>query len=405
MLIEAKQDTFLKKDDQKMASELPPELLHQVKAGKSYHVQVMKPASNGHIKVELGYGAGTWFIFKDHWLLPLEVTEEDEDDKIPQQFLTETILKRIMPNALDKDIRLYVEPLNKVCEEFDISTSLRVSAFIAQLAHESGSLRYKEEIASGEAYEGRLDLGNTNRGDGRRYKGRGLIQLTGRSNYRQAGLALGLPLEENPEIVVSDPYINSLVAGWFWSTRGLNSLADKGDFLTITRRINGGTNGLADRESFYTKAKQALCAPSSPSLDWDNPSSKVSKYFTVREVTQGDPRRIPREEEVQQAILELAKELDKIREAWGSPILVTSWFRPSLVNLQVGGVRNSRHIIADAADIRPGDKARLPEFQQWLDSRWFGALGYGQRRGFVHIDMRNMKGFNSKGLKGDRWVY
>src|SRR5215467_14480028 len=114
-----------------------------------------------------------------------------------------------------------------------------------------------EEIASGAAYEGRRDLGNTQPGDGKRYKGRGPIQLTGRANYRRAGKALGLDLEKDPA-KAADPAVGFRVAGWFWKTHGLNELADKGDFREITRRINGGYNGLASRQAFYKKAKEVL---------------------------------------------------------------------------------------------------------------------------------------------------
>lgn len=127
-----------------------------------------------------------------------------------------------------------------------ITTRARARDFLAQVLHESAGLRYFEEIASGAAYEGRRDLGNTRAGDGRRFKGRGPIQLTGRANYRWAGGRLGLPLESNPALAARHD-IGWRIAALYWSSRGLNALADRGDFLGITRRINGGTNGWADR--------------------------------------------------------------------------------------------------------------------------------------------------------------
>ena len=129
-----------------------------------------------------------------------------------------------------------------------LDNSLRLIHFLAQLAHESGNFRYMEEIASGAAYEGRKDLGNTQLGDGKRFKGRGPIQLTGRANYRRYGQQLGIDFENNPAIVAI-PSVGLLVACKFWSDNGLNALADQDDVLTITRRINGGTNGLADRKA------------------------------------------------------------------------------------------------------------------------------------------------------------
>ncbi|EFF82090.1 glycoside hydrolase family 19 protein [Acinetobacter haemolyticus] len=124
----------------------------------------------------------------------------------------------------------------------------RLAHFIAQLAHESGNFRYMEEIASGAAYEGRKDLGNMEKGDGARYKGRGPIQLTGRANYRKYGRALGIDFESNPQIVAL-PSIGMLVACKYWADNGLNELADKDDINLITLRINGGYNGLADRKA------------------------------------------------------------------------------------------------------------------------------------------------------------
>ena len=129
-----------------------------------------------------------------------------------------------------------------------LENTLRLIHFLAQLAHESGNFHYMEEIASGAAYEGRKDLGNVMTGDGKRFKGRGPIQLTGRANYRRYGQQLGIDFENNPEIVAI-PSVGLLVACKFWSDNGLNALADQDDVLTITRRINGGTNGLADRKA------------------------------------------------------------------------------------------------------------------------------------------------------------
>lgn len=135
-----------------------------------------------------------------------------------------------------------------------LDTGLRLAHFMGQCAHESGGFRYMEEIASGAAYEGRADLGNTQPGDGKRYKGRGPIQLTGRANYRRVGRLIGIDLEAHPEIV-SHPSVGLLVGCVFWSEAGLNALADTDDLNRITRRINGGTNGLQDRVTKTAAAK------------------------------------------------------------------------------------------------------------------------------------------------------
>jgi putative chitinase len=166
-------------------------------------------------------------------------------------------LKRIMPNLSDAKARQYLPHINAAMQEAGITTKNQKAAFLAQLAHESGQLRYMEEIASGSAYEGRRDLGNTQPGDGVRFKGRGPIQLTGRNNYRAAGRALGIDLENNPRRA-ADPDVGFRTAAWFWKSRGLNSLAESGNFREVTRRINGGYNGLADRQAYYNRALSVL---------------------------------------------------------------------------------------------------------------------------------------------------
>lgn len=124
-------------------------------------------------------------------------------------------------------------------------------------------------------------------------------------------------------------------------------------------------------------------------VDWSNPNCKISKYFTVRDVTKNDPRRIPTDPQIQANILRLASELDKVREDWGSAIGVTSWNRPPAVNRACGGAKNSQHLTGSAADVYPLN-GQLLKFQAWLDTTAWAdkALGYGARKGFVHLDLR-----------------
>lgn len=144
--------------------------------------------------------------------------------------------------------------------EFEISaTTRRAAAFLAQIAHETESLLYLQEIASGEAYNGRADLGNTQPGDGPRFKGRGLLQLTGRANYAKYGELLGVNLISNPGAAAQPP-LCSRVAGLYWHLHGCNALMDAGNFLGTTKAINGGENGQTDREAFYHRALQVLGA-------------------------------------------------------------------------------------------------------------------------------------------------
>lgn len=162
-------------------------------------------------------------------------------------------LKAIYKESSESRIDKFIEPLNRVLDEFEIGTPQRIRMFLAQIGHESGQLRYVRELASGEAYEGRKDLGNTEPGDGVRYKGRGLIQITGKRNYALCGLALDLPLLETPDLL-EQPLNAARSAGWFWKNNNLNSLCDLGLFKELTKRINGGYNGYADRYKLYQRA-------------------------------------------------------------------------------------------------------------------------------------------------------
>jgi putative chitinase len=147
-----------------------------------------------------------------------------------------------------------------------IDTPLRLCHFMAQLAHESAHFGVTREFASGAAYEGRLNLGNTQPGDGRRYRGRGLIQTTGRANYREATVAIrrlhpGAPdFEANPEALEQFPW--ALLAGiTYWQRRDINRHADRDDVRAVTRAVNGGLNGLEDRKRYLAKAKAIWMEP------------------------------------------------------------------------------------------------------------------------------------------------
>jgi putative chitinase len=159
-------------------------------------------------------------------------------------------------------------------EQGGIDTPLRLCHFMAQLAHESAHFTVTREFASGEAYEGRRDLGNTQPGDGRRFRGRGLIQTTGRANYREAANALrqwvgaGVTVpdfEANPEELEQFPW--ALLAGiTYWRRRNINRHADRDDVEAVTRAINGGLNGLAERKQYLAKAKAIWLEGVQPSL-------------------------------------------------------------------------------------------------------------------------------------------
>ncbi len=183
--------------------------------------------------------------------------------------ITSEQLKHIMPNALSSNVNKYLPYLNELMPVFGINTPLREQHFLAQVAHESGQLRYNTEIASGKAYDtGKLAvrLGNTPEadGDGQKYKGRGLIQLTGTNNYRAFNKYVHEELKEtdvdflaNPE-KVAEPRFAVMSACWFFKTSGCLALADKDNVLSVTKRINGGTNGLEQRKQFLRKAKEVI---------------------------------------------------------------------------------------------------------------------------------------------------
>jgi putative chitinase len=170
--------------------------------------------------------------------------------------VTAELLRQLMPYATGR-VDLFAAPLLAAMDEFGIMTARRQAAFLAQVAHESGELRYVLELADGEAYENREDLGNTEPGDGPRFKGRGLLQITGRSNYAICGGALKLDLLNSPSLL-EVPEGASRSAGWLWMSRGLSGLADVDRFETITKLINGGFNGLAARTAYWCRARSLL---------------------------------------------------------------------------------------------------------------------------------------------------
>jgi len=179
--------------------------------------------------------------------------------------ITQQQLLQILPNAGAK-AGVFAPALNTAMQRYQIVGNKRVAAFIAQIGHESGQLVYVREIwgptAAQRGYEGRKDLGNTVAGDGFKYRGRGLIQVTGRANYAACGEALGLDLISHPELLEL-PQHAAMSAAWFWGINGLNTLADAGDNANIGSIINTGRrgrvpNGAEDRAALYAKALKVL---------------------------------------------------------------------------------------------------------------------------------------------------
>jgi putative chitinase len=174
--------------------------------------------------------------------------------------LTLEQLHRICPHSPAARLAVFIEPLNAAFEEFEINTRVRQAAFLAQAAHECMGFQAMREFGSGEQYSGRKDLGNDQPHEGQTFKGRGIFQLTGDANYVRAGTELYTDPEwfrMSPELA-AEPVNACRIAGWYWKRNGLNELADRGDFRSITKRINGGYNGLADREDYFARALKAL---------------------------------------------------------------------------------------------------------------------------------------------------
>ncbi|MCS3467382.1 putative chitinase [Pseudomonas sp. JUb42] len=178
--------------------------------------------------------------------------------------ITQAQLLRILPHARPV-AGVFVPVLNTAMGHYQIITPSRTAAFVAQIGHESGHLRHVRELGS-DAYLSRYDtgrlaarLGNSPQadGDGQKYRGRGLIHITGLDNYTACGEALALDLINHPELL-EIPQHAAMSAAWYWWRHGLNSLADRGDFETITRRINGGLNGYDDRKALYERAIEVL---------------------------------------------------------------------------------------------------------------------------------------------------
>jgi len=152
-------------------------------------------------------------------------------------------------------------------QEFDINSSTRIAAFLAQTGHETLGFTLTHELWGPTPEQTRYEppspkateLGNTKLGDGSRFRGRGLIQITGRGNYAECGKAFGVDFTLNPALLEQDQWA-ARSGAWWWNKHGCNALADSGDFVALTRRINGGTNGLADRQRRWTIAKVALNA-------------------------------------------------------------------------------------------------------------------------------------------------
>lgn len=203
--------------------------------------------------------------------------------------LTVETLRHIMPGARRTRVYAFVQPLNDAMMSWSISLPERATMFLAQIAHESQELnslqeslyystperlmavwpsrfrtlseaqpyaRNPEKLAN-KVYANRMGNGDEASGDGWKYHGRGLIMLTGRRNYERCALGIAQPIDLYPDLL-TDPVHAADSAGWFWNMNGINALADEGDFLAVTMKINGGTTGLQDREKYWERAREVI---------------------------------------------------------------------------------------------------------------------------------------------------
>lgn len=173
--------------------------------------------------------------------------------------ITETQVRRIMIKAQSDRVKEFVQSFNDWNETFGINTPLRVAHYIAQVAHETGELKWLEELSSGRRYEGRKDLGNTKPGDGVRFKGRGLLQTTGRNNYQAYANSVYCngDLMSHPEWLARFPGAQK-ASMYYWKSRGLNAVADKDDVRGVTKRINGGFSHFQERVIYTNLAKSVF---------------------------------------------------------------------------------------------------------------------------------------------------
>ncbi len=241
-IMKAKVATKLKVRPVDSAQLTQPNETIDVPVGKTYGFDKFEISDNGHLKVTLAANSGVYFVFPPHW-----------DGLAPAiaQIVSQKQAEALFDNSIT-DVQL--QDLNSCLNRYKITTAPRLRHFLSQIAHESGGLQYTQELADGSDYEGRDDLGNVNPGDGPKYKGAGVIQLTGRANYQAFSNAIADPKVMDGVTYVASKYPFTS-AGFWWDNNNMNALCDGGATVEqVTLRVNGGYNGLEDRQHYYDKA-------------------------------------------------------------------------------------------------------------------------------------------------------
>lgn len=245
-----KKDTWFKLKPEQSAVLSKDEKRKFTKGQKVGEFLSWSDVADGHVRLEVAKD-----VFVYTWRPDIEL--DDPRFNTPISFLSREQLGDIAVNVSWKRVDAILAPINAALVKYEINTPLRICHFLAQIAHESDGFNTNEEYASGADYEWREDLGNIYEGDGRKFKGRSFIQVTGRANYQELSNYLGIDLISNPELLGTDE-LAPIGAGWFWSTRNLNAYADADDFDRITCIINGGYTGYEDRLNYLTRAKQVF---------------------------------------------------------------------------------------------------------------------------------------------------
>ncbi len=258
--LRAKQDTWLKLSAASSA-DLPDDQKSVFKAKATYIVDSYKMDAANHLKFTLGkdasgqqtavQGRNTWMVYVPHVdLLRDDGTVVNLTGIVSKQ-QAEAVYGRPLSDS-------QLEDLNECLAKFQINTPPRIRHVLSQTAHESGGLRWLQELDAGNYLEGRSDLGNVNPGDGPKYKGAGVIQLTGRANYQAFSKAIGDPrvMEGSAYVAATYPFTS---AGFWWSNNNMNALCDQNATVEqVTKRVNGGYNGLDDRKQYYEKACKVI---------------------------------------------------------------------------------------------------------------------------------------------------
>lgn len=264
------------------------------------------------------------------------------------------VLRTIAPKGKSSIISGLAAAMPRVIETAALGTPRRQAHFLAQIAHESDGFRTTVEYASGAAYEGRADLGNNRPGDGKRYKGRGLIQLTGKANYFEFGSALDVDLVANPDMAARFPYA-ALTAALYWRKRAINADADADDARSATKKINGGYNGLAARQAYLKAAKRALAAPQAK-------AAPSEEEVTAADLRKAGSRTIAGADEVKSGVVGGAV------SAGGAAVAaaVNSGVDPSEVISKVIDAAEQAKNIHDAAQAAPDMWTTVQTHWEWI---------------------------------------